>query len=223
MIKTRSDSTVELIEWNATDVSVARNAKVSYGKDVDPRLEDEAHVGGLINFLIREKHLSPLDHGTATFLISTPIFVSREIVRHRSGQYSEISGRYTKWDFEFYVPDSTRPVVQAGKAGQYLFEKGTNTQHGLILKGFERAYSEALETYEQLIDAGVAKEVARDVLPVGLYTRMYVTYNIRNLMHFLDLRGSDQALYEIREVSDKMEAIFKEQMPLTYKAWKENR
>ena len=77
--------------------------------------------------------------------------------------------------------------------------------------------------FEETIPQDIAKEVARDVLPVGLYTRMYVTYNIRNLMHFLDLRGSDQALYEIREVSDKMEAIFKERMPLTYKAWKENR
>lgn len=223
MIRTRTDSNVELVEWNATDKSVARNAKVSYGKDTDPRLEDDSHVGGLINFLIREGHMSPFDHGSATFMIETPIFVARELFRHRTGQYSEISGRYTKWNMEFYVPSSDRPVVQNGKAGDYSFEKGTNTQHALIVKGFDRAYSEALATYEQLLEAGVAKEVARDVLPLGMYTRFYVTFNIRNLMHFMNLRGADQALYEIREVSDKMEAIFKEQMPLTYKAWKENR
>lgn len=224
MIKTRSDSTVELIEWNATDVSVARSAKVSYGKDMDPRLEDEAHVSGLIGFLVREKHLSPFDHGSATFLVETPIFVAREIFRHRSSQFSEISGRYTKWDFEFYVPSTERPIVQAGKAGNYSFESGTNTQHALIIKGFEKAYGEALNTYEQLLDAGVAKEVARDCLPLGMYTRFYFTLNIRNLMHFLNLRGSGnpQALYEIREVADKMEEFFKEQMPLTHKAWKEN-
>ena len=211
-----------LVSSNASDLDVARSAKVSFGAHEDERLQDEKYIAGLINFLVREKHMSPLEHSHFTFYIETPIFVQREAFRHRTAAFNEISGRYSKWDFEFYVPPAERPIVQAGKAGNYSFVNGTNTQHALIIKGFERAYGEALDVYEQLLDAGVAKEVARDVLPVGVYTKFYMTVSARNLMHFLELRTSEQALYEIREVAEQMEEIFKEKMPLTYKAWKEN-
>lgn len=219
---TRSGSDVTLVNWNGTDRDVARAAKVSFGKDEDPRLDDEAHVKGLINFLIREGHWSPFDHGTATFLIQTPIFVAREQFRHRTGQYNEISGRYAAWDFEFYVPDTTRPVVQQGKAGQYRFTSGTPDQHAMIITKFANSYQKAIESYNDLLDAGVAKEVARDVLPLGLYTKYYATYNVRNLMNFIRQRSDEQALYEIREVANKMERHLEENMPFTYSAWKEH-
>ena len=223
MVKVRSDSSVELINFMGGDDSVAMSAWVSFGGDDDARLADRDRVKGLINFLMREGHMSPFESSTITFVVSTPLFVAREIQRHRTASYNEISGRYAKWDFEFYVPSTERPIVQAGKAGNYSFESGTDTQHALIIKGFEKAYGEALNTYEQLLEAGVAKEVARDVLPLGMYTRFYVTFNIRNLIHFLNLRSTDQALHEIREVANKMESIFEDNMPLTYKAWKENK
>lgn len=221
-MKKLSNSTVELVTWAGDDKSIARNAKVSFGKDTDPRLEDDAHVAGLINFLIREKHMSPFDHGVATFLVETPIFVAREFMRHRTGQYNEISGRYTKSDLQMYVPNISRPLVQVGKAGDYKFGPGTADQHELADSLVESAYLSAIESYERMLEAGIAKEVARVVLPVGMYTRFYATFNIRNLMHFLNLRTADNALYEIREVAKSMEAEFEKNMPLTYKAWKEH-
>lgn len=216
-------STVELINWNGTDVDVARNAKVSYNKDLDERLNDPAHVKGLINFLIREGHMSPFDHGTATFLVETPIFVAREFMRHRTGQFNEISGRYSTWDFKFYVPNPDRPLVQEGKAGDYRFVPGSNEQYATVLKSFEKVYNVQIEEYEKMIAMGIAKEVARDVLGLNLFTRFYATFNTRNLMHFLNLRTADNALYEIREVADAMEAHFEENMPHTYAAWRANR
>lgn len=223
-VKLRSGSDVELVDFMGGDRKVAMSAKVSYGKDQDDRLNDDSHVKGLVNFLLRERHMSPFESSVFTFRVTTPIFVSREIVRHRSSAFSEISGRYSAWDFEFYVPNVYRPLVQQGRAGDYKFTCGTSDQYARVVKGFESSYQKSLDTYHDLLDSGVAKEVARDVLPSGLYTHLYVTVSARNLMHFLGLRGdaNDGALYEIKEVANQMETHLRDKMPYTYAAWKEH-
>lgn len=217
-----SDSRVELVNFMGGDDSVALSAWVSFDIDSEERLADRDRVGGLINFLWKNRHTSPFEHSVFTFVVETPIFVTREFMRHRTGAYNEVSGRYTVLPKKFYVPDENRPLKQEGKPGNYYFVEGTYSQYKLVDGDMRRETERVVKSYERMLDAGVAKEVARNILPVSTYTRFYVTINARNLMHFLGLRNHPTALYEIREVAQQMEEIFKDKMPLTYKAYKEH-
>lgn len=218
-IEFSSKMEVELVDFMGGDTQVAKSAKVSYGNDLDPRLADPKHIEGLINFLVKNQHSTPLESSVFTYAISCPIFVSREFFRHRSASYNEISARYTKMTPKFYLPTLERNFVQYGSAGRYAFEAGTEEQFEFLINKQKSIYIDAWKTYEELLEKGIAKEVARNVLPTALYTRFYVTMNARNLMHFLDLRNADQALYEIREVAAKMDEFFAEHMPLTHNAY----
>lgn len=213
-----SESRVELIKHNASDLDVARAAWVSnFGEDA--REKDGARVKGLINFLYRERHMSPFEHGSFTFFVDTPIFVAREFMRHRTASYNEVSGRYTELKPKFYVPSEARPLVQQGKVGNYYFVPGSEEQTATVVEETSKAYGFAWQMYQYMLEAGVAREVARNVLPVGIMTQFYVTMNPRNLMQFLNLRNAPNALYEIREVAEKMETLFAEAMPYTYEAY----
>lgn len=213
---------VSLIQSNASDELVARSAWVSnYGEEA--REKDTEHIKGLINFLYREKHMSPFEHGDFTFFIDCPIFVAREFMRHRTFRFNEVSGRYKKLEPKFYVPNRARPLVQQGKIGEYSFSPGTSQQINCVIEEHIDAYDGAWAAYQQMIEAGVANEVARNVLPVGIYTQFYASVNPRNLMHFLSLRDAPQALEEIRVVAEAMAIILEAQMPLTYNAYKTQR
>lgn len=213
-----NESTVELIKHNASDLDVARAAWVSnYGEDA--REKDGARVKGLINFLYREKHMSPFEHGSFTFFVDTTIFVAREFMRHRTGSYNETSGRYKELAPRFYIPSPDRPLIQQGKVGNYYFVPGSEEQYAMVVEEFAAAYEEDWARYQRLLKAGIAKEVARDILPVGIQTQFYVTMNPRNVMQFLTLRNAPNALHEIREVAAKMEDLFAEAMPYTYEAY----
>lgn len=213
---------VDLIKTNASDEDVARAAWVSnYGEDA--RLKETGRISGLINYLYRNKHLSPFEHGSFTFFCDVPIFVAREFMRHRTFSYSEVSARYATLNPKFYVPGTHRPLVQQGKVGEYTFTPGTREQYAYLQRWDETTYTYAWNTYEDLVERGVAREVARDVLPVGIYTQFYATVNPRNLMQFLDLRVADNALFEIRDTAEQMEEYFEDAMPLTYAAWKSDK
>lgn len=220
-IQLRSDSTVELIQACASDEMVARAAWVS-NVGGDARLKETGRIEGLINFLHREKHTSPFEHGLFTFYIETPIFVAREFMRHRTQSFNEWSGRYAELEPVFYSPGEDRPIVQSGKIGSYSFVPGEYAQNDIVDTETFNSYVRAWNAYQNMIAAGVAKEVARNVLPVGTYTKFFASVDPLNLMRFLDLRTAGQALYEIREVADKMALILEEQMPLTYAAWSKN-
>lgn len=212
--------TVELIKHNASDVDVARAAWVSnYGDDA--REKDTENIRGLINFLYRNKHLSPFEHGSFTFFIDCPIFVAREFMRHRTFSYNETSGRYRELEPRFYIPSPARPLVQQGKVGAYTFVAGTDSQYDYVKTNTRQAYENAWGAYQNMLSAGVAKEVARNVLPVGIMTQFYATANPRNVLAFLSLRNDSHALAEIREVAVKMEEILAQKMPLTYEAYKQ--
>ena len=220
-IEFTSENKVELVQYMGGDDMVALAAWVSFNRDNEERLKDTNRVEGLINFLWENSHTSPFEHSVFTFAIETPIFVAREYMRHRAASYNEMSGRYTVMPHKFYLPDVTvRPLQQEGKAGNYYFVPGTYFQERLVDGEFRRVLTEVANSYEKMLNAGIAKEVARDILPLGTYTRFYVTMNARNLMHFLNLRTSNEALYEIREIAAGVEAIFAERMPLTYSAYK---
>ena len=215
--------TAQLVKTNATDDDVALAAWVSFAQNDTDRLSDRNRVEKLIKFLYNNKHMSPFEHGSWTFMIDCPIFVAREFHRHRTMSYNEVSGRYTEFTPRFYRPGADRPLVQQGKPGAYYFVPGEVNQLYETNLAISHITNRAWEEYQGLIGEGVAKEVARMVLPNNLMTQFYATVNTRNLMHFLDLRTDETALHEIRLVANDMEKIFAEGMPLTYKAYIEHK
>jgi thymidylate synthase (FAD) len=227
----RDDVSVELIKASASDADVIWAARVSTAgeQSMDEIGEDPARSAGLINYLARERHGSPFEHTSMTFFISAPIFVFREFMRHRIASYNEESGRYRELKPVFYVPNKERNLIQIGKTGAYEFVPGTQEQFDITVDSMKDAYVVAYESYKKMLDAGIAREVARAVLPVATYSSMYVTMNARALMNFLSLRtareGSHFPSYpqrEIEMVAEKMEAEFAKLMPLTYQAFEKS-
>ncbi|MFJ5710990.1 MULTISPECIES: FAD-dependent thymidylate synthase [unclassified Streptomyces] len=231
-IDLRSDITVELVKSAAADSDVLWAARVSTAgeQSLDELQKDPERSKGLINYLMRDRHGSPFEHNSMTFFISAPIFVFREFMRHRVGwSYNEESGRYRELQPVFYVPDASRKLVQEGRPGKYVFVEGTQEQHELVGRAMEDSYRRAYETYQEMLAAGVAREVARSVLPVGLFSSMYATCNARSLMHFLGLRTQHELAAvpsfpqrEIEMVGEKMEEHWARLMPLTHAAFNKN-
>ena len=123
-----------------------------------------------------------------TFFVSAPIFVFREFMRHRIASYNEESGRYRELRPVFYIPSAERKLIQVGKTGAYTFVDGTKEQFDVTVAAMKDAYVIAYDSYQKMLEAGVAREVARVVLPVATYSSMYVSMNARALMNFLSLR-----------------------------------
>ena len=230
-INFRSDVTVELVKASASDSDVIWAARVSTAGEnsLDDVDADPARSAGLINYLARERHGSPFEHTSMTFFISAPIFVFREFMRHRIASYNEESGRYRELRPNFYVPAKERKLVQIGKAGSYTFIDGTDEQYEITVNAIKESCTLAYQSYTKMLDAGVAREVARAVLPVGLYSTMYVTMNARALMNFLSLRTSREGSHfpsypqrEIEMVAEKMEQYFATLMPLTHGAFEKS-
>lgn len=208
---------VELIDFMGGDGRVVQAARTS---TLGAAASEEKESEGLINFLLRERHDVPVEHSVFTFRIEAPIFVTRQILKHRISSISETSGRYRELPGEFYIPSEARPLAQTGKTGEYnMVHLGEHEETRLALE-MVRASQRAWVSYESMLRNGAAKEVARMVLPVNLYSSMYLTMNARSLMNFLSLRNEHHAQFEIREVAKQMEDIFAEKMPLTWKAVK---
>lgn len=202
----------------ATDLAVANGARVSFNRASQELGERDE---GLIRFLMRDRHGSPFEHGYFRFLVKAPIFVVREHHRHRAGHsYNEWSGRYSKLEAEFYVPENVR--AQVGKPGAYTFEPVDEATAEAAREEIERQSSEAFAAYERILELGVAKEVARSVLPLNMYTKYYWSCNPRSLMHFCSLRNSEQAQYEIRRYAQAAEEFLRRQMPVTHAAFVAN-
>ena len=227
----REDMSVELVKSSASDADVIWAARVSTAgdKSLEDVGGDASKSEGLINYLARERHGSPFEHTSMTFFISAPIFVFREFMRHRIASYNEESGRYRELKPVFYIPSKERKLVQIGKAGAYTFVDGTPEQYEITVKSIKEICVLAYENYQKMLDAGVAREVARAVLPVTLYSSMYVTMNARALMNFLSLRTSREGSHfpsypqrEIEMVAEKMEAEFAKLMPITYGAFQKS-
>ena len=227
----RDDMTVELVKSSASDADVIWAARVSTAGEttLEKIGESSDRDAGLINYLARERHGSPFEHTSMTFFISAPIFVFREFMRHRIASYNEESGRYRELRPVFYIPNADRKLVQVGKTGAYTFIDGTPEQLAITVKAIKETCIVAYENYQKILESGVALEVARAVLPVTLYSSMYVTMNARALMNFLSLRTSSEGSHfpsypqrEIEMVAEKMEKHFAELMPMTYAAFEKS-
>lgn len=227
-IKFRSDMTVELIDSMGGDDAVVRSARVSTSsnsRSVDMGTKEE----GLINYLMRDRHGSPFEHNAFTFFIEAPIFVFREFMRHRIASYNEESARYKELAPVFYLPSRDRNLVQTGKVGAYEFIPGTDDQYLDVHFAIKESTDFAYQAYKDQLNSGIAREVARMVLPVNIYSSMYVTMNARSLMNFLSLRTMREGTHfpsfpqrEIEMVAEKMEEFFAEKMPITYATFNKN-
>lgn len=208
-----SDIVVNLVQSNVSDQMVVDAARISVGSTSDP-LKDF----GLIKYLMKNKHGSPFEHGSLTFKVEAPIFVFREWHRHRAGwSYNEESGRYKELEPKFYIPKQSR--IQTGKPGAYVFTEGSRDQTADVHEVLRFAGEVAWLDYQFLLEQGVAREVARMVLPLNIYSSMFCTANPRSLLHFLSLRNTNEAQLEIRMAAQVMEEHLKGLMPWTYQAY----
>jgi len=224
-----SDITATLLNHAGSDLTIAQAAWVSLG-NVEQR--DENRVAGLLNYLMKHRHGSPFEQGWLQFRLHIPIFVARELVRHRIGvSINEMSGRYTELEPIFWVPRPERGLVNTGTSARPAMEQGETPEYHHHLVGVCQgvSYRHAWDSYKTMIGEGIANEVARTVLPVAIYTRMHVTFNPRSLMHFLSLRVNDTrntfATYpmaEIEELALQMEDAFFRHWPLVAEAFVKN-
>lgn len=231
----------------ATDLDVVNAARVSLGKQsewwiTDPSDDGEKmplsvakeHYGyppkgihrtlsqadeGLVHYLLKNKHGTPFEHTFFKFHVRAPIFVFREWHRHRIGvSINEESARYSELQPHFYEPEKFR--VQEGRAGRYTYRDVEDHELATTVRSDMRAaYEVAWTAYQHMLRNGVARELARTVLPVGIYSQMIWSCNARSLMNFLTLRNAPTAQREIRLYAEAMERIFAEQMPVTHEAF----
>jgi len=210
---------VVLESWSGDDLSIVNAARTSFNQESD--VMDERNIG-VLNFLMKNNHATPFEMVWLKFDVKAPIFVFREWHRHRTASINEWSARYSKLEPEFYVPDLGSVTRQVGKPGSYTFEQVGEDEARDAQTQIEVAQKAAYSAYEQMLDAGIAKQLARVVLPVGIYSRMKWAVNLRNCLHFLSLRNDDHAQYEIRQYAIQMEAMLHHVVPHTMKSWVEN-
>jgi len=203
---------LRLVEFMGGDNAVVQAARVSYGKG----LKGEERDKKLIFYLMEHEHMTPFEHSVFKFHVKCPIFVARQWFRHRWGSYNEISGRYTQYPDEFYMPSKLR--VQSKKDKQ-MSEFGDVKEEKILLEKMKTIQEESFRIYRELLEKGVAREVARIICPLSTYTQFYWTVNARSLMNFLRLRLDIHAQYEIREYAKCILEVFKEKMPWTYEAF----
>lgn len=202
---------VRLVGSYGDDARIVEAARVSYGNGTKTKREDQA----LINYLMRHEHMSPFEMVDFTFHIKAPIFVARQWFRHRTASVNEISARYSVMKDEFYEPHQLRGQSKTNKQGS----EDTIIEDGFLVK---EAYDYAYEYYEMLIADGVAREQARMVLPVGMYTEFYWKQNLRNLLHFVKLRIDGHAQKEIRDYAQAIYGMIRKVTPIACEAFDEH-
>ncbi len=214
------DGYVKFLSAMGTDLDIVNDARQSYDVEHKELTEDDE---GLLGFLMQHKHGTPFEGAEFKFQIKAPLPVAREWMRHRFASYNEISGRYVKQTLGFYQPDRKAVREQVGTPGDYHYTtiEDENIQQ-LVAQMFEDSYNASYANYEQLLEFGVAKELARNVLAQGMFTKFMYKTNARSLMNFLSLRNDGRAMYEIRKYAEAIEKIFAEQLPLTHKAFVNN-
>lgn len=223
-VEMTSEITVTPIRSLAADRYVAEAARVSTLAEVSGLAAISRDNAGLIRSLMRGRHGSPFEHTFFTFRVAAPLFVMTEHLRHRVGwNYNGESGRYKTFEPLFYTPPAERGVTQVGKAISYDIRDGDADQREDVAADLEGAAEDAWDRYSYLLITGIAREVARQVLPTNLMTTYYTSCNARSLMHFLGLRGEGtHALWEIQQVARGYEASLAEEMPDTFAAFVEN-
>lgn len=202
---------VRLVDYLGSDQRIVQAARVSYGEGTKTYRQDQA----LIDYLLRNEHTSPFEQVTLTFHAKMPVFVARQWVRHRTARLNEISGRYSVMKDEFYVPAAENLAPQSTDNKQGRGEEALPPElAGPIIDRMQSQQSAAYAAYSELIDDGIAREIARINLPLSVYTEWYWQIDLHNLFHFLRLRLDPHAQYEIRAYAEVMYSIAKEVAPM---------
>ena len=199
---------IGLIDHLGTESTLVNAARVSFGKMKNSM--DEKDIV-LLDYLIENKHTSPLEHVTFSFIVHCPLFIRSQWHRHRTWSYNEISRRYTEVDMQFYVPPTIRMQSKDNRQASVdsLDEKVQETAEEIIRSQNYQAY----EIYEKLLDMGVCREQARGVLPQNLMTTFWATVDLSNLAHFLELRDHEGAQWEIRQYAQAIKQLIKPHFP----------
>jgi thymidylate synthase (FAD) len=208
---------VRVIDYMGTDASMVQAARVSYGAGTKKTNEDR----GLINYLMRHHHTTPFEMCEIKLHLKMPIFVARQWMRHRTASMNEYSARYSVLSNEFYIPEVSQLATQSEINKQGKSSNEFNREHAAeILEILKQSENDAYEKYSHMInDLSLARELARTILPLGVYTEMYWKIDLHNLLHFLRLRADVHAQYEIRCYAEVILEILKKWVPFTYEAF----
>ncbi|KEF33554.1 thymidylate synthase [Deinococcus sp. RL] len=208
---------VALVQHVGSDKMIVNAARVSFGGDSDAPLSDRDEK--LIRYLLRHQHGSPFEHNLVTFKVVCPIFVDRQLVRHRSGvSKNEVSLRYTETRERNFTPPSFRR--QAPSNRQASVEDDGTLDQAAAAAVWEGAWRAAFAAYQELLALGVTREQARGVLPLSLYTESYYTFNVRSLLHFLSLRDHEGAQYETQLYARALAELAEPLFPVTFREWR---
>ncbi|AWD33440.1 Thymidylate synthase ThyX [Candidatus Fokinia solitaria] len=206
---------IRVIDYMGDDSAVVQAARVSYGKGTKKVLEDR----GLIRYLMRNRHTTPFEMCEIKLHIKLPIFIARQWMRHRTGSFNEYSARYSILDSDMYTPDDSTPCLQSSSNKQGRDTTVDTTLGKQISSSIQKNNETAYLLYEELLANGVAKEIARIVLPLNCYTQFYWKVNLNNLMHFIKLRLDRHAQYEIRQYAKILYDILKIWVPTSLEAF----
>lgn len=224
-IQFTSEMTVKLVRSMASDDMVVQAAQVSAKGENNP----ETVPRRLIEALLKGRHGSPFEHTAFTFFVEAPLFVFREWQRHRISSFNEMSGRYTELKPKFYIPNAHRKMVNVGTKMKPQFVHDFDQAGDVFRRALEFQSLASWTEYQDSLESGIANEVARMVLPLNIYSQMYWTVNARSLMNFLSLRvESDDSTFrsypqrEIEDCAEKIEMLFREQMPMTWTVFVNN-
>ena len=214
-VKIHEHGFVKLLDTMGSDESIENCARISYGEGT----RKVSETRNLIRYLMRHKHTSPFEHGEVQFHLKLPIFVMRQLVRHRTANINEYSGRYSEMSSDFYVPDSANLKLQSQSNKQGRGEP--HPSPGLIHFEYNRTHDGAWTTYENLLREDISREIARCVLPVSNYTEVVWKSDLHNFLHMVNLRADSHAQQEIQDYANAMYSMVKPKFPITCEAWED--
>ena len=210
---------VRLVDYLGSDQRIAQAARVSYGEGTKNYREDR----GLIQYLLRNDHTSPFEQVNFTFHLKMPIFVARQWIRHRTARINEISGRYSVMKDEFYLPDGDVIAQQSADNKQGRDKEPVPPEmQRRILELLEKDHADVYSHYKEMLEFGIARELARINLPLSLYTELFWQIDLHNLFHFLRLRLDPHAQLEIRAYAEVMMETASAVCPVACEAFKEH-
>ena len=216
-IKCLDKGFVRLVDSMGGDDAIVQAARVSYGQGTSRVSQDR----GLIRYLMRHRHTTPFEMVEFKFHCKMPIFVARQWVRHRTANINEYSLRYSEARDEFYTPDPEHIQFQSALNKQGRMGDVPAEMKQKVLDYFNEISERSFAMYTELNEAGVARELARAILPVNLYTEWYWKNDLHNLLHFVGLRSDSHAQYEIRVFSDAMAESVKAVAPFAWEAYQD--
>lgn len=217
-IKVLNHGYIRLVDSMGNDLSVVRSARVSY--DAEWRTgQDDGKDSKLIHYLMKNKHTSPFESVTFTFEVKAPIFVFRQWHRHRTISVNEISARYSELPEEYYIPELSKITTQSTNNKQQRTDEILSTAEE-IQTLIQEQCANAFDIYHKLLEKGCARELARGVLPVNTYSKMFVTTNLHNLFNFIRLRDHSHAQFEIQVFAQAMLELIEPIVPECVRAYK---